>query len=101
MILDTCKTFHVFSSLNINEAKSEAAWLGIAKHSKEMLIYCNWTNLVNDDLKLLGLYYSYDQRLVNEYNFIYTIKSIKDSLNVWNTRRLILTGKLTLLKSMR
>ena len=65
IILDTYKTFHVFSSLNLNKTKSEAAWLGIAKHSKEMPIECTWINLVNDKLKLLGLYYNYDQRLVN------------------------------------
>ena len=88
------------SSLTLNETKSEAAWLGIAKRSKEMPTDCNWINLVNDKLKLLGLYNNYDQRLVNEYNFINTIKSIKDSLNMWNTRGLTLAGKITLFKSV-
>ena len=94
----------MFSPLNLNGTKSEAAWLGIARHSKEqgkeMPIEWNWINLVNDKIKLLGLYYNYDQRLVNEYNFINTIKSIKDSLYVWNTRGLTLTGKITPFKSM-
>ena len=93
IILDTCKTFHVFSSLTLNETKSEVARSGIAKHSKEMPIDCNWISLVNDKFKLFGLYDSYHQGLENEYNFINTIKSIKDSLNVWNTRELPLLAR--------
>ena len=69
IILETCKTFHVFSSLNLNEIKSDCL-LGIAKHNKEMPIDCNWKVLVHNKLKFLGLYYNYGQRLVNEYNFI-------------------------------
>ena len=100
IIIDSCKTFHAFSFLNLNETKSEAVWLGIAKHSKEMLTDCNWIHLVNDKLKLLRLYYSYDQRLINEYNFFNTIKSTKDRLNVWNTRGLTFAGNITLFKSI-
>ena len=64
-----------------------------------MLIDCNWINLINDKLQLLGLYHSYDQRLANEYNFINTVKSIKDSLNVSNTKGLTLPDKITQFKS--
>jgi len=51
-------------------------------------------------MKVLGVYYSYDIALLREKNFIENLDKIKKLLNLWSSRGLSLSGKVTVIKSL-
>ena len=57
----------------------------------------SWTN---KPIKALGIYYSYDQKLLHEKNFIENLDSVKKLRNIWSARGLSLYGKVTIIKSL-
>ena len=69
LIFFMCDQFREFSSLKLNLEKSEACWIGKTKGREDKLIDCNWINLRNDKIRILGAYNSYDTDLENIYNF--------------------------------
>ena len=69
LIFFMCNQFREFSSLKLNLEKSEACWIGKAKGREDKPIDCNWINLCNDKIRILGVYNSYDTDLENIYNF--------------------------------
>jgi len=56
-------------------------------------------NKVNEPIKILGIYFTYDHHKSKELNFDLTLKSIKKSLNCWQWRNLTLIGKIQLVKT--
>jgi len=54
----------------------------------------------NEPIKALGVYYSYDQKLLHEKNFIENLDSVKKLINIWSARSLSLYGKVTIIKSL-
>ena len=50
-------------------------------------------------IKALGVYFTYDQKLLQEKNFIERLDSIKKLLNTWSSRRLSIYGKVNNIKS--
>ena len=48
----------------------------------------------------LGVFYTYDQKLLLEKNFIENLDKIKKLLNVWSSRGLSIYGKVTIIKSL-
>ena len=69
LIFFMCNQFREFSSLKLNLEKSEACWIGKAKGREDKPIDCNWINLCNDKIRILGVYSSYDTDLENIHNF--------------------------------
>ena len=65
-----CNQFKEFSWLKLNLEKSEACWIGKAKVREDKPFDCNWINLYNDKIRILGVYNSYDTDLENSYNLI-------------------------------
>ena len=63
LIFLMCNQFREFSSLKLNLEKSEACWIGKAKGREDKPIDCNWINLCNDKIRILGVYNSYDTDL--------------------------------------
>ena len=61
--------FSEFSSLKPNLGKSKACWIGKAKGREDKPIDCNWINLCNDKIRILGVNNSYDTDVENSYNF--------------------------------
>ena len=57
-------------------------------------------NLVTNSVKILGIYFSYNEEIMKEKNFISVIKKIENVLAVWRMRSLTLAGKITVLKSL-
>ena len=66
-----CNQFREFSSLKLNLEKSEACWIRKAKGREDKPIDCNWINLCNDKIRILGVCNSYDTDLENIYNFFF------------------------------
>ena len=50
-------------------------------------------------IKALGVYFTYDQKLLKEKNFIERLDSIKKLINIWSSRGLSIYGKVTIIKS--
>ena len=67
-ILQTCETFQVYSSLELNLKKSEAYWIGAKRGSKEIPINCKWIYLNCNAIRTVVIFNSYDTDLVEKLN---------------------------------
>jgi len=71
-------------------------WIGSLKESKEEYFGIKWPKI---PIKALGVYFTYDQKLLKEKNFIERLDSIKKLINIWPSRGLSIYGKVTKIKS--
>ena len=94
-----CRLWH-YSSLRLNQEKSEASWIGSKKSSTRKPLPCKWVNLTNDKITLLGSYSSYCKDLSEKYNFPEVINKLKTCVHVWKSRGLTPAGKILLFKIM-
>ena len=79
--------FKKLSGLAVNPAKTEGMWIGSLRENKAKPIGIKWPN---EPIKALGVYYSYDQKLLHEKNFIEKLDSVKKLTNIWSARGLSL-----------
>ena len=93
-------TFEEFPSLKLNLDKCQTYWIGSAKSKLDTTIDCNWVNIEKDEILTLGIFNSYDQSLADKYNFLNLITSMRDSLNIWKYRGLILAGRIHIFKCL-
>ena len=70
----------------------EGMWIGSLKESKEEYFGIKWPKI---PIKALGVYFTYDQKLLKEKNFI----EKKKLINIWFSRGLSIYGKVTIIKS--
>ena len=89
--------FKVVSGLKINCSKTEAMWIGSSINCKAQPFGIKWPN---EPIKALGIYYTYDQKLLLEKNFIERLDSIKNLIRIWSSRGLSIYGKITIIKSL-
>ena len=54
-------------------------WLGIVRNSKRNPLNVSWTESVN----VLGIVFSYNEKLANDRNFEDKITSLKQTLALW------------------
>ena len=88
-------TYGQCSGLKLNQDKKEAYWLGTSHRNHEVLDI----NKVNEPIKILGIFFTYDQLKSKELNFELTLKSITKSLSFLQWRNLTLIGKIQLVKT--
>ena len=81
----------------INPSKTEGMWIGSSRGNKTKPFGIKWPN---EPIKALGVYYSYDPKLLLEKNFIEKLDTIKKLINMWSSRGLSLYGKATIIKSL-
>ena len=55
--------FSKYTSLHLNQQKSEIAWLGAAKNNTRLQLGYSWKNLNYYCLKILGIYFTYNEQL--------------------------------------
>lgn len=89
--------FKRISGLAVNPSKTEAMWIGSLKENKSKPFGIKWPN---EPIKALGVYYTYDQKLLHEKNFIERLDSVKKLVHIWSARGLSLYGKVTVIKSL-
>ena len=99
-LISTIEIFSFYASLKVNYDKSEAAWIGVDKQSTEKPINCRWVNLCQDAIKILGIHFSYNSKLLLELNFNRVLDNFKISVNMWKTRKLTLFGRTQIVKSL-
>ena len=89
--------FKELSGLRINSSKTEGMWIGSSRSNKLKPFGIKWPD---EPIKALGVYYTYDIKLLHEKNFIERLDSVKKLLNIWSSRGLSLYGKVTIIKSL-
>ena len=87
-LLNLLDSFRISSGLSIN-------WS--TRSSKTKPCGINWPN---EPIKALGIFYTYDLKLLHEKNFLENLDNIKKLLNIWYSRGLSLCGKVTVIKSV-
>ena len=89
--------FKELSGLRINSSKTEGMWIGSFRSNKLKPFGIKWPD---EPIKALGVYYTYDIKLLHEKNFIERLDSVKKLINIWSSRGLSLYGKVTIIKSL-
>ena len=83
--------FKELSGRRINSSKTEGMWVGSSRSNKLKPFHIKWPD---EPVKALGVYYSYDMKLLHEKNFIEKLESDKKLINIWSSRGLSLYGKI-------
>lgn len=94
-LFSTLGPFEKCSGLKLNKDKTEAYWLGSSHNCKQNL----GIETVNEPMKILGIYFTYNSRLKHELNFDAILKSLKKTLNGWQWRNLTVFGKIQIIKT--
>ena len=91
------RDFETVSSLQVNYQKSEAMYLGSLRNTCSNIKPCGiqWTKCV----KILGIYFSYDDAEMIDLNYNDKLKSLARVLNMWKMRDLTVIGKIVIVKT--
>ena len=89
--------FKKLSGFEVNPTKTEGMWIGCSRENKTKPFDIKWPG---EPIKALGVYYSYDQKLLLEKNFIENLDSVKKLINIWSARGLSPYGKVTIIKTL-
>ena len=93
-------TFPKFSGLKINKSKCEIAGINTLKGVQVALCGRRCIDLASDIVKILGIYYSYNEKLKIQENFKRHIIKIEKILQIWRMRDLSIAGKNTFFKTL-
>ena len=85
------------SGLKVNSSKTEGLWIGSLKESEMKPVGIKWPQ---DPIKALGIFFTYDEKLLYMKNFTEKLDNIKKLTNIWSSRGLSLYGKVTIIKSL-
>ena len=100
LLLKTFGIFSKYSGLRLNESKTVICGIGVKRGVEVALCGLKSVNLVTSSVKILGIFFSYNEEIMKEKNFVCVIKKIEKVLAVWRMRSLTLSGKITVLKSL-
>ena len=89
--------FGAISGLKLNIKKSKAMWLGKWANNKDKPLHLKW---VSSPTKILGIYFSYDEKGNNEMNFDLKINKLQAKLDISRSRDLTLFGKTMIIKTL-
>ena len=92
-LFNLLEVFKNLSGLVINSSKLTECGSG----RLEIKLGIKWPD---EPIKALGVYYSYDIKLLHEKNFIERLDSVKKLINIWSSRGLSNYGKVTIIKSL-
>ena len=57
-------------------------------------------NLVDNKIRILGTYISYNKQLADEYNFVNVTTDTKNISSIWRLQRLSLAGRFQVFKAL-
>ena len=96
-LMNTLEQFEKCSGLKVNKDKTEAHWLGRYYDNPPALL--SDVKRVNKAIKILGIFFTYDDALAYSLNFDRLIQSIDNTLNLWKWRNLTIFGKVQIIKT--
>ena len=97
--LTSLDRYHQISGLKMNVSKSEAMWIGEAKHKTDILFPEKNLKWVQSFVKALGVYFSTNEELSLQKNTSEKIEKIGKLIENWSLRSLTLFGKITVIKA--
>ena len=92
------KLFSDFSGLKPNTTRCEVAGIGVLNGVQVAVCGMKCTDLINETIKVLGAYFSYNQKIKDDKNF-YNISNIQGVLNLWRMINLTLEGRIVIFKT--
>ena len=95
-LFEILNSFEIISGLKFNCSKTEGMWIGTLRNHKAKPFGIKWPD---EPIKALGVYFTYNQKLLKEKNFIERLDSVKKLINIWSSRGLSIYGKVTIIKS--
>jgi len=99
-VLCLLNVFYQFSSLKINTSKSEACWIGRENKNNITNKSLKWVNLYQEGIKILGIYFSYNDAWYYTNNFQRIFEQFKSILKIWKLRNLTLYGRIQVVRSL-
>ena len=90
---------YLYAGFKIINAKCEIAGIGVKKGVKMALCGMECIDLTSDVIKILGIYFSYNKKLLQEKNFFNHIVKIQNILKLWKLRNLSIEGRIVVFKS--
>ena len=95
-LFNLLEVFKNLSGLVINSSKTEGMWIGSSRDKISKSFGIKWPD---EPTKAVGVYYSYDIKLLHEKFFFERLDSVKKLINIWSSRGLSIYGKVTIIKS--
>ena len=99
-LMNIFDTFSRFSGLKPNKSKCEIASLGALKGVQVALCGMRCIDLMSNIVKILGICYSYNEKLEIQENFKSHIINTEKNLRIWRMRDLSIVGKITVFKTL-
>ena len=99
-LMNIFPTFSKFSGLKPNKTKCEIAGIGTLKMVQVAVYGMRCNDLVSNIVKILGIYYSYNEKLEIPENFKRRIIKIEKILRICRMRDLSIAGKITVFKTL-
>ena len=96
-LMNIFDTFSEFSGLKPNKSKCEIAGIGALKGVQVALCSMRCIDLMSKIVKILGIYYSYNEKLRIQERRIINIEKI---LRIWRMGDLSIAGKITVFKTL-
>ena len=90
VLFQVLKKFQSCSGLKVNTEKTEGVWLGPWKGRGELKFGVRWPTT---PVKIVGVYFAYNQREVEILNSRTALNKMKSVINTWKTRKLSLFVK--------
>ena len=90
------EVFKNLSGLVINSSNTKGMWIGSSRDKISKPFGIKWPD---EPTKAVGVYYSYDIKLLHEKIFFERLDSVKKLINIWSSRCLSIYGKVTIIKS--
>jgi len=93
-------SFGQLSGLRVNCEKTEVLCIGSKTGSNQIM--CPEKNLTwaNGKVKALGVWFCTNQNLGMKMNYEEKVRKVVDSLNNWQSKRLTLSGKITVINAL-
>ena len=98
-LLNIFSYYSKFSGLKPNFSKCEIAGIGSLKGVEVAVCGIKCVNLKVNTIKILGIHFSYNNKLIMEKNFLTAISNIQRVLEIWRIRNLTLEGKIIVFKT--
>ena len=95
-LLKLLNDFEKVSGLKLNVMKTEAMWIGSLQNCEDEPLGFKWKTCV----KFLGIFITYDVKILVEKNFKQRLKKIANLINLWKSRGLSIHGKVSIIKAI-
>ena len=96
-LLEMLELLKMCCGLEINKSKMEAMWLGSWREHTNRPFGFRWPM---ETIYALGIHFSYNLNLCNYWNFESKLSELEKLPNSWKRRKLMLLGKINIVKSL-